>query len=816
MSIQTVNLGTYANDGTGDDLRAAFEKVIGNFDYLDIVKIEDGENLGLTQPNTHGVYAGVDGTTLQFKSIKQGDNVAITSNGSTITIRPKDSINAVEEDPNPKLGGDLNTAGYDIFSQDLPLEIRVENNYLNIINYNTDTGDYMPLALNALTLTGNNFNTPGVTTLTTYPDDGLVINSDLQLVLRSNNGVLIDTDLTVSGSIVSARFIGPVTGNVTGNLTGNSIGTHTGPVFGDVAGDVVGNLTGNVTGNVLGQVSDISNHFLRDLGDVTNNLPGSGNVLAWNGTAWAPTDLGPSVSQIIPGTNISISPGGGTGVVTINAVIPASSLDNLTDVVITTPTAEQVLKYNGTAWINAATPPTVSILDDLTDVIVASPAADEILQYNGTAWVNTSFNLEQSLLNFDLGVIGANITSPLQLIFQALHIDFNTFDLPADFNLDLGTLGPDTGPIEWTSGDIDGDDVTPTFEFYVDGGGAGTTVFTSIADGGDAGYVPLEWTSGDVDAGGSSTTLFEYYIDSGAPETTVFAGTADGGVSPPVSGSEAYITPGTYSWIAPDGVTSVCVVAVGGGASGGCSVAQSTGTNLYAGGGGGLGWKNNITVVPGNTYTVVVGAGGLPHEPRAEFGNPVQGELGEDSYFINTSTVMGGGGRNDNTFSTYVGDGGGRGGRGPLSDSGRDAGAGGGGAGGYSGDGGDGALNWSSGTQTAGAGGGGSGGEISWGGQYSGNSATAGHGGGGVGLLGQGASGAIAVTSGVGQGGSGGANAPLGDRSIVDSFGKGGNYGGGGGMWGQIYGSSAFSGKGGDGAVRIVWGAGVSFPNNAT
>jgi len=287
-------------------------------------------------------------------------------------------------------------------------------------------------------------------------------------------------------------------------------------------------------------------------------------------------------------------------------------------------------------------------------------------------------------------------------------------------------------------------------------------------------------------------------------------------VVPVAFAQQTYITPGTYSWTCPEDVSSVSVVAVGGGASGGCSVAQSTGTNLYAGGGGGLGWKNTISVIPGQTYTLRVGAGGLPHEPRAEFGNPVQGEPGEDSYFISTSTVMGGGGRNDNTFSTYVGDGGGRGGKGPLSDSGRDAGAGGGGAGGYTGDGGNGALNWSSGTQTAGAGGGGSGGEISWGGQYSGSSATAGHGGGGVGLLGQGASGAKAVTSGVGQGGSGGANAPLGDRSVGDSFGKGGDYGGGGGMWGQIYGSSAFSGKGGDGAIRIIWGTGKSFPNNAS
>jgi hypothetical protein len=31
MAIQTINVGTTANDGTGDDLRAAFQKVNANF-----------------------------------------------------------------------------------------------------------------------------------------------------------------------------------------------------------------------------------------------------------------------------------------------------------------------------------------------------------------------------------------------------------------------------------------------------------------------------------------------------------------------------------------------------------------------------------------------------------------------------------------------------------------------------------------------------------------------------------------------------------------------------------------------------------------
>jgi hypothetical protein len=34
------------------------------------------------------------------------------------------------------------------------------------------------------------------------------------------------------------------------------------------------------------------------------------------------------------------------------------------------------------------------------------------------------------------------------------------------------------------------------------------------------------------------------------------------------------------------------------------------GTYTTGGGGGGLGWKNNIAVTPGQSYTVVVGAGG--------------------------------------------------------------------------------------------------------------------------------------------------------------------------------------------------------------
>lgn len=70
------------------------------------------------------------------------------------------------------------------------------------------------------------------------------------------------------------------------------------------------------------------------------------------------------------------------------------------------------------------------------------------------------------------------------------------------------------------------------------------------------------------------------------------------------AGQQAYTTAGTYSWVAPANVTSVSVVAIGGGGGGYKS------SNPRSGAGGALAYTNNITVTPGNSYTVVVGAGG--------------------------------------------------------------------------------------------------------------------------------------------------------------------------------------------------------------
>ena len=85
MAVQTINIGTLANDGTGDDLREAFIKVNQNFDDLDLRSPESTSvtNLGNTG---EGVFAQKVGSALQLKKLVQGSNVTLTSSTTGITI----------------------------------------------------------------------------------------------------------------------------------------------------------------------------------------------------------------------------------------------------------------------------------------------------------------------------------------------------------------------------------------------------------------------------------------------------------------------------------------------------------------------------------------------------------------------------------------------------------------------------------------------------------------------------------------------------------------------------------------------------------
>jgi hypothetical protein len=210
-------------------------------------------------------------------------------------------------------------------------------------------------------------------------------------------------------------------------------------------------------------------------------------------------------------------------------------------------------------------------------------------------------------------------------------------------------------------------------------------------------------------------------------------------------GSQTFTTAGANTFVAPSGVTLVTVECWGGGGAGGGN-ASSNGTG--GGGGGGAYRKTiNVSVVPGNSYTITVGAGGVPN---------VSAGLGGTSSAVLVSTVTAAGG-NGGTFTGTSGVGGTGGTGGTLN--------GGNGSNGSSGN--------------FGGGGGGSAGTAN-----SGNS-----------VVGS-ATGATAVTGG-GAGGNG-ANGGNGDGSPGSAPG-----GGGGGV--RAGGTTRTGGNGGVGKVIISW-----------
>lgn len=158
------------------------------------------------------------------------------------------------------------------------------------------------------------------------------------LIGTHTGNVVGDLTGTVFGALdgsASGGFYGTLTGDVIGTLAGQSTGLHVGDVTGNLTGNVIGDVTGSVSGNLLGNVTG------NVLGNVTGNL--IGNVTG-------------SVDGSISGNAATVSS------------ISNHGIDGLSDVTAPTPTANQFLKYNGTAWV----PDLVDLSTDTSGNYVAS------------------------------------------------------------------------------------------------------------------------------------------------------------------------------------------------------------------------------------------------------------------------------------------------------------------------------------------------------------------------------------------------------------------------------------------------------------
>jgi archaellum component FlaF (FlaF/FlaG flagellin family) len=83
MTIQTINIGNVVNDGLGDDLRTAFEKVNANFADLSTQLTITATNVGTVGI---GVFKEKVGADLRFKKLVSGTKMLLNENTDTVTV----------------------------------------------------------------------------------------------------------------------------------------------------------------------------------------------------------------------------------------------------------------------------------------------------------------------------------------------------------------------------------------------------------------------------------------------------------------------------------------------------------------------------------------------------------------------------------------------------------------------------------------------------------------------------------------------------------------------------------------------------------
>ena len=158
-------------------------------------------------------------------------------------------------------------------------------------------------------------------------------------------------------------------------------------------------------------------------------------------------------------------------------------------------------------------------------------------------------------------------------------------------------------------------------------------------------------SNGNTNAASNTLTIT---ISAPSNRTVISSATATGtSVTAGTSGASRYVihtyqTAGSTSWIAPKGVTSVNYLVVAGGGGGGNGWDNSGG----AGGGAGMMRSSTLSVTPGDSYTVVVGAGGSSGVSVRSTQNGTDGSPSQFGSIISTGGQAGGGSRGNMNGST--------------------------------------------------------------------------------------------------------------------------------------------------------------------
>ena len=472
MAKQVINIGALANDGTGDTLRASFDKINDNFteaynfDINQLANVDTSANGGLA----NGKVLAYDSSSGKFEpstlvyasNLTDLGDVVITAGAAGEVIR-HNGTNWVD--------ATLTTAdvaeGANLYYTDARADARAQLKVNALI-------DGAPAALDTLN------------------ELAAAVNDDAGYA-ASITSALAGKEPTIAGGSTAQYWRGDKSFQT---LDTSNVPENTRLYYTDARADAriaaasIGALSNvNLTGvgankalkyNSGNSAFEVTDYTIAALTDTTITAPGLNYVLQWDGLGWI--DAKQSTSNIDEGFKLFYTDA------RVNTRIAASSVNALNDVTITSVANNQLLQYNSSSsqWVNVA----------------------QSLGGGGVAVTTESFNGTGAQTVFTLSATGAKTNNSIVSVGGIVQKPIYAYAISGQTLTFTGPPPTGTGNIEvrlLASGEAGflvitaSQAVVTAGRYAVDtGSGAVTCTLPATPAGGDAIYF--------VDAGGAFAT----------------------------------------------------------------------------------------------------------------------------------------------------------------------------------------------------------------------------------------------------------------------------------------------------------------------